>query len=416
MNLKAAPKPIVDLANAIFRNSDLDQAQQFALDFVDQLMHELSAYGDHFLSHSDQADYVCLLERLEWLREWILSDSADFVDALEVSRELVERLENFERERLTPHYVEILALDQLLVAGTSLLQGYGCPLAVTRRLPFARQCAARLRLRLNAALKEWGAEQVERLALHLEGVEHGLNLVEEATAQGRFTRLNSGLTRVREHASELTSLASAREREDSTQIIGLAELHMLTQSSHPHFTALAARYSEDFLPGMLEFWRASRECLLLPSHLVEAVTAEIDDAFAEMVAVFADGAEPEQTSQAAENLLYGLEFLHQHKLDLSTPVGSLRPITDALAGACLGGVADAELAELLGALHEANQPGLFGGVLGHLESYLFGEGQRLSLLAALESSLALGYSLTKARLASRTEGSNCPGNYLSLSA
>ncbi|MBI3927626.1 MAG: hypothetical protein HY319_18955 [Armatimonadetes bacterium] len=391
-------RPVVRLANELSRGNPTQAAAREVLRYAADVREELEQHGDHFLSEADSDNYRALQGLLGVVQDIAGRALAGFnsneVEALlAAGRNLEQRLARFEEVRRNSTYFPLPPLDRLLVACTSVLQGFGAHTAVERRIPAAELCVEELLRRFERERPSMPDKVAEPLELAFHRAQSGFSRLREWKLHDRPSRLGLAIRDLKAAGEFLAYLPRTPEPAERNlrpvghipvggpELMGLARL---AESGNAYWSSAARRVQAEVLPDLVDFWKEARESLLLPAHLREGVTGEVDELLERLAETLAAAEGPRPIARAVLDLDATFEFLDENRIDITIGRGTpLEPCLELLAGGVAGGIADVELRTLLHALGNSSDPGLFHKVLGQLQAYFQSYEPQL-LVAALE--------------------------------
>lgn len=302
---------LVAMADALLTGEELEDAALALSEFVAASRRALQEQADFFVSDEEQG----LVENLGYLlaqfdRAW----PGGFDGALQftgLATELSLALDHFRRGRLRTYFVEIPALDLLLVALVAHLQGRGEVQAATRRLAGAAQAIGHLArdyARLRSGLPD---ELVEVLDGAFAMVDQGLEAIEQ-------DRLREAARLVRDGGTLLSNLVQWRrqalaEFRSPVPILGV-ELARLRRRFDPDLADEVFERSDE----LLAWWNDASQALLVPLESHDACVEAVEQALTALL----EAEEEDQLLEAAEQLEAAFGLLDQEALDLHPLVGT----------------------------------------------------------------------------------------------
>ncbi|MCA9791422.1 MAG: hypothetical protein KC910_06490 [Candidatus Eremiobacteraeota bacterium] len=302
---------LVTMADALLTGEEVESASQTLSEFLADSRRALAEQADFFVSDEEQG----LVENLGYLlaqfeREW----PGGFDGALQftgLAMELSMALHQFRLGRLRTYFVEIPALDLLLVALVAHLQGRGQLQAATRRLAGAGQSIARLARDYARLRQELPEELVQVLDEAFAMVNQGLEAIEQ-------DRLHEAARLLRDGGTLLSNLVQWRRKalaefRSPVPILGV-ELARLRQAFDADLADEVLERSDE----LLVWWNEASQALLVPLESHDACVEAVEQALTALL----EAEEQEQLLEAAEQLEAAFSWLDDEALDLHPLVGT----------------------------------------------------------------------------------------------
>ncbi|MGE0495809.1 MAG: hypothetical protein AB7S38_41775 [Vulcanimicrobiota bacterium] len=304
---------LVAMADALLTEEELDEASEALGAFVTDSRRALEEQTDFFVSDEERG----LAENLDYLlaqfeRQW----PGGFDGALQftsLAMELSRALHQFRLGRLRTYFVEIPALDLLLVALVAHLQGRGQLQAATRRLSGAAQAVGNLARDYTGLRSGLPDELVEALDGAFAMVYQGLEAIEQ-------DRLREAARLVRDGGTLLSNLVQWRrqalaEFRSAVPILGV-ELARLRRRFDPDLAEEVLERSHE----LLDWWNDASQALLVPLESHDDCVEAVEQALTALL----EAEEEDQLLEAAEQLEAAFGWLEREALDLHPLVGTSR--------------------------------------------------------------------------------------------
>lgn len=391
------PPEIVYLLNDLARDNEIEESLPEAGRWVARALETLEAEAQAYVSDADES----AVENARYLLERMLEDlgraaSLDPIGRTELANSLMAAaydtaplLQRVVRERTRVWFVDVAALDALIVAGVATLQGRGRSDAIRERLPDALAQVQALHADFLQRAPSLPGEPREALRRGYELVMDGLERLGAFLESGRAPELEAALASLKAggHLVEVQARWGHACR-PLTLSQELDDLAWAARAEEEGWRAQRERARRELLPRLRAVWRPAPERLALRlearEHLGQEALAALEDLEAVLEGSDATGREVADAIDAFQGVtaLLAREVLHP---EAAPP--EWRELATLVAGAWNGTVPDLVLARRATEVMAGPAPEEVQIAAWHLDEYLQGE-ERLHLLAALEALLA----------------------------